>query len=363
MINEELYNQEDVELLDGVADGADEGDEMYEHFAVTVDKGQSQMRLDKYLTIRLENTSRNRIQTAADGKNILVNGKPQKSSYKVKPLDQISIVMPYPRHKEEIVPENIPLDIVYEDDDVIVVNKAAGMVVHPGVGNHSGTLVHALSYHLSELEMFSEGDARAGLVHRIDKDTSGLLVVAKNERAHAALAKQFFDHTIYRRYVALVWGNIPEDEGTIIGNIGRSPKDRLQMYVFEDGSDGKHAVTHFKVLRRYGYVTLVECRLETGRTHQIRVHMSWQGHPLFNDERYGGNRILKGTTFMKYKQFIENCFKLIPRQSLHARALGFEHPTTGKYVQFESELPDDFKAVLQKWDNYTDAVGLDMDEI
>lgn len=367
MVNEELYNKEDVELLDGVLDGVsdsvEEGDEMYEHFAVTVDKGQSQMRLDKYLTIRLEHTSRNRIQTAADGKNILVNGKPQKSSYKVKPLDQISIVMPYPRRKEEIVPENIPLDIVYEDDDVIVVNKAAGMVVHPGVGNHSGTLVHALSYHLSELEMFSEGNARAGLVHRIDKDTSGLLVVAKNERAHAALAKQFFDHTIYRRYVALVWGNIAEDEGTIIGNIGRSPKDRLQMYVFEDGSDGKHAVTHFKVLRRYGYVTLVECRLETGRTHQIRVHMSWQGHPLFNDERYGGNRILKGTTFMKYKQFIENCFKLIPRQSLHARALGFEHPTTGKYVQFESELPDDFKAVLQKWDTYTDAVGLDMDEI
>jgi 23S rRNA pseudouridine1911/1915/1917 synthase len=271
--------------------------------------------------------------------------------------------MPYPRHKEEITPENIPLNIVYEDDDVIVINKEAGMVVHPGVGNHSGTLVHALSYHLKDLEMFSEGNARAGLVHRIDKDTSGLLVVAKNERAHAHLAKQFFDHTIYRRYVALVWGNIAEDEGTIIGHIGRNPKDRLQMFVFPDGEEGKHAVTHFKVLRRYGYVTLVECRLETGRTHQIRVHMSWQGHPLFNDERYGGNRILKGTTFMKYKQFIENCFKLIPRQSLHARALGFVHPTTGEYVQFESEMPDDFKAVLQKWDTYTEAVGMDLDEI
>ena len=354
----DLRNEILDDELDIVAsDSVEEGDEMYEHFAVTVDKGQSMMRLDKYLTIRLENTSRNRIQTAADGGNILVNGKPQKSSYKIKPLDQISIVMPYPRRKEEIVPENIPLDIVYEDDDIIVVNKAAGMVVHPGVGNHSGTLVHALSYHLQNLPMFS------GLVHRIDKDTSGLLVVAKNERAHAQLAKQFFDHTIYRRYVALVWGNIAEDEGTIIGNIGRSPKERLQMYVFADGSDGKHAVTHFKVLRRYGYVTLVECRLETGRTHQIRVHMSWQGHPLFNDERYGGDRILKGTTFQKYKQFIENCFKLIPRQSLHARALGFDHPTTGKYIQFESELPDDFKAVLQKWEGYTDSVGLDLDEI
>ena len=328
-----------------------------------VDKGQAMLRLDKYLVDRMEHCSRSRIQTAADNGNILVNGSPVKSSYKVKPLDKISIVMPYPRRESEIIPENIPLDIVYEDDDIIVVNKAAGMVVHPGVGNHSGTLVHALSYHLRDLEMFSEGNARAGLVHRIDKDTSGLLVVAKNERAHASLAKQFFDHTIYRRYVALVWGNIAEDEGTIIGHIGRNPKDRLQMFVFPNGEDGKHAVTHYKVLRRYGYVTLVECRLETGRTHQIRVHMSWQGHPLFNDERYGGNRILKGTTFVKYKQFIENCFKLIPRQSLHARALGFDHPSTGEYVQFESELPDDMRAVLQKWDNYTDAVGLDLDEV
>jgi 23S rRNA pseudouridine1911/1915/1917 synthase len=211
--------------------------------------------------------------------------------------------------------------------------------------------------------MFSEGNARAGLVHRIDKDTSGLLVVAKNEKAHAHLAKQFFDHTIYRRYVALVWGNLADDEGTIIGHIGRNPKDRMQMYVFPDGEEGKHAVTHFKVLRRYNYVTLVECRLETGRTHQIRVHMSWQGHPLFNDERYGGDRILKGTTFQKYKQFIENCFKLIPRQALHARALGFVHPSTGEYVQFESEMPEDLKAVLQKWEGYTASTGLDLDEI
>ena len=345
--------------LDAVAsDSVEEGDEMYEHFAVTVDKGQSMMRLDKYLTIRLENTSRNRIQTAADGGNILVNGKPQKSSYKIKPLDQISIVMPYPRRKEEIVPENIPLDIVYEDDDIIVVNKAAGMVVHPGVGNHSGTLVHALSYHLQNLPMFSEGNARAGLVHRIDKDTSGLLVVAKNERAHAQLAKQFFDHTIYRRYVALVWGNIAEDEGTIIGNIGRSPKERLQMYVFADGSDGKHAVTHYKVLKRYGYVTLVECRLETGRTHQIRVHMQYMGHPLFNDERYGGDKILKGTTFSKYKQFIENCFETMPRHALHARMLGFVHPTTGEEMIFESKTPADFQAVIDRWDNYVKSANL-----
>lgn len=363
---EQRYSDEELELLNNNPDVefSDEGDEeMYEHFSVVVDKGQSMMRLDKFLTQRMEHTSRNRIQTAADSHNILVNGVAQKSSYKVKPLDKISIVMPYPRRESEIVPENIPLEIIYEDADLIVVNKHAGMVVHPGVGNHSGTLVHALSYHLRDLEMFSEGNARAGLVHRIDKDTSGLLVVAKNEKTHAALAKQFFDHTIYRRYVALVWGNLAEDEGTIVGHIGRNPKDRMQMFVFPNGEEGKHAVTHFKVLRRYGYVTLVECRLETGRTHQIRVHMSWQGHPLFNDERYGGNRILKGTTFVKYKQFIENCFKLIPRQSLHARALGFVHPTSGEYVQFESELPEDFKAVLQKWDNYTDAVGLNLDEV
>ena len=356
----------DDELIDDVdiqgGDGADEGDEMYEHFAVTVDKGQSMMRLDKFLTARLENTSRNRIQTAADGGNILVNGKPQKSSYKVKPLDQISIVMPYPRRKEEIVPENIPLDIVYEDDDVIVVNKAAGMVVHPGVGNHSGTLVHALSYQLQHLDMFSEGNARAGLVHRIDKDTSGLLVIAKTEHAHTSLAKQFFDHTIYRRYVALVWGNIAEDEGTIIGHIGRSPKDRLQMYVFADGSDGKHAITHFKVLRRYGYVTLVECRLETGRTHQIRVHFNWIGHPLFNDERYDGAEIRKGTIYAKYRQFIENCFRLLPRQALHAKTLGFVHPGTKQMVRFDSPLPDDMQSLIDKWRKYSENMSQFLEE-
>lgn len=343
-------------------DGDDDGDDdegsgqgLYEHFSITADKGQTLIRLDKYLTCRMEKCSRNRIQAAADSGNILVNGKPAKSSYKVKPLDRISLVMPYPRREVEIIPENIPLDIVYEDDDLLIVNKAAGMVVHPGHGNYQGTLVNALTYHLRTLPMFREGDMRAGLVHRIDKDTSGLLVIAKNELAHARLAKQFFDHTIHRRYVALVWGNFEEDEGTITGNIGRDPRDRLKMHVFADGSEGKHAVTHWRVLRRYGYVTLVECRLETGRTHQIRVHMAWQGHPLFNDARYGGDRILKGTIFAKYRQFIENCFALMPRQALHARSLGFVHPTTHREVCFESELPEDFRAVLAKWDTYVAA--------
>jgi 23S rRNA pseudouridine1911/1915/1917 synthase len=351
----------DEQLMEAAADDdlGEGADELFEHFAITVDKGQKMLRLDKYLVDRMEHCSRNRIQTAADSGNILVNGVAAKSSYKVKPNDRITLVMPYPKREIEIIPENIPLDIVYEDDDLIIVNKAAGMVVHPGCGNYSGTLVNALTYHLKDLPLFQEGDMRAGLVHRIDKDTSGLLVVAKNERAHARLAKQFFDHTIHRRYVALVWGNLPEDEGTITGNIGRSPKDRLQMYVFADGSDGKHAVTHYKVLKRYGYVTLVECRLETGRTHQIRVHMSWQGHPLFNDGRYGGDRILKGTTFSKYKQFIENCFTLLPRQALHARSLGFVHPTTGQEVYFESPLPEDLLAVVAKWDGYVAARQLD----
>ena len=330
----------------------DQQDELYEHFAVTVDRGQAMLRVDKYLTVRIEGASRNRIQTAADSGNILVNGHAVKSSYKVKPLDVVSVVMPYPRRVVEILPENIPLDIIYEDDDLLIVNKDAGMVVHPGHGNYSGTLVNALTWHLKALPLFQEGDMRAGLVHRIDKNTSGLLVVAKNERSHARLAKQFFDHTIERRYVALVWGNFDDDEGTVTGNIGRSHRDRLKMAVFPDGDDGKHAVTHYKVLKRYGYVTLLELRLETGRTHQIRVHMEWTGHPLFNDERYGGDRILKGTTFTKYRQFIENCFALMSRHALHARSLGFTHPTTGEHISFDSALTPDFQAVLEKWDTY-----------
>ncbi len=350
----------DDELRDGSEDEEGEDDEasgLYEHFAITADKGQSLLRLDKYLTSHMEHCSRNRIQAAADSGNILVNGRPAKSSYKVKPLDRIQIVLPYPKREYEIVPENIPLDILYEDEHLVIVNKAAGMVVHPGVGNHSGTLVNAMSWHLRQLPMFSEGNTRAGLVHRIDKNTSGILVMAKTEEALARLGKQFFDHSIQRRYVALVWGSFDRDEGTITGNIGRSPKDRQKMYVFADGSAGKRAVTHWRVLRRFGYVTLVECRLETGRTHQIRVHMAWIGHPLFNDERYGGDRILKGTTFAKYRQFIENCFALMPRHALHARLLGFVHPATGREVCFESALPADFRALLEKWESYTAAAS------
>ena len=337
----------------GASDEDDEAAGLYEHFAITADKGQSLLRLDKFLTAHMMHCSRNRIQAAADSGNILVNGVPAKSSYKVKPFDRIQVVLPYPKTEYEIVPEDIPLTIPYEDDDIVLVDKPAGMVVHPGVGNHSGTLVNAMSWHLRTLPMFSEGNTRAGLVHRIDKNTSGLLVMAKNEQALARLGKQFFDHSIQRRYVALVWGNFEEDEGTITGNIGRSPRERQKMYVFADGSDGKWAVTHWRVLRRFGYVTLVECRLETGRTHQIRVHMAWIGHPLFNDERYGGDRILKGTTFSKYRQFIENCFATMPRHALHARLLGFEHPTTHEQVSFESELPADFKALLAKWESYS----------
>ena len=343
----------EMDTADLLLDDEEQQDELYEHFSVTVDKGQAMLRIDKYLTARMENATRNRIQTAADNGNILVNGSPVKSSYKVKPLDVIQIVMPYPRREVEIIAEDIPLEIPYEDDDLLIVNKAAGMVVHPGHGNYSGTLVNALTWHLKDLPLFQDGDIRAGLVHRIDKNTSGLLVIAKNEKAHARLAKQFFDHTIERRYVALVWGNFEEDEGTVEGNIGRSHRDRLKMAVFPDGSDGKHAVTHYRVLKRYGYVTLLELKLETGRTHQIRVHMEYIGHPLFNDERYGGDRILKGTTFSKYRQFVENCFRIMPRHALHARSLGFVHPSTRENIYFESSLPDDMQQVLDKWDTYT----------
>lgn len=345
------YIDDELEEVSEDTDASSQ-DEMYEHFALTVDKGQNLLRIDKFLTNRMEGISRHRIQTAVDAGSVLVNGVPVKASYKVKPLDQISIVMPYPQREIEIIPENIPLDIVYEDDDIIIVNKKAGMVVHPGHGNYSGTLVNALTYHLKDLPLFQKGDMRAGLVHRIDKNTSGLLVVAKNERAHVKLAKQFFDHSIRREYQALVWGNMEQDEGTITGNIGRSLKDRLKMAVFPDGDNGKRAVTHYKVLKRLGYVNLVQCNLETGRTHQIRVHMEWIGHPLFNDERYGGDKILKGTTFSKYKQFVENNFAILPRHALHARSLGFVHPSTGKEIYFESELPEDMRTVIERWENY-----------
>ncbi len=330
----------------------DEGQELFEHFRLEVDRGQALLRIDKFLFNRLEKQSRSRIQAAAEAGNVIVNGTAVKSSYRVKPLDVIQIMLPYERRELEILPENIPLDIPYEDADLLIVNKPAGMVVHPGHGNYAGTLVNALAWHLREEPGFSEKDMRAGLVHRIDKNTSGLLVVAKNERAHARLAKQFFDHTISRRYMALVWGDFAEDEGVIEGNIGRSQKDRLKMAVFPDGEQGKHAVTHWRVLERLGYVTLVECRLETGRTHQIRVHMESIGHPLFGDERYGGDRILRGTTFAKYKQFVENCFAIMPRQALHARSLGFTHPASGQPMEFEAALPADFQGVLEKWRSY-----------
>jgi 23S rRNA pseudouridine1911/1915/1917 synthase len=337
---------------DELAIPEDQQDELYEHFSLTADRGQGLLRIDKFLFHRLEGTSRSRIQAAAEGGNILVGGTPVKASYRVKPLDRISIVLPYPRRELEILPEEIPLNIPYQDADLLIVDKPAGLVVHPGHGNYTGTLVNALAWHLRDEPMFSSGDMRAGLVHRIDKDTSGLLVVAKNEHAHARLARQFFDHTIARRYTALVWGDFEQDEGTITGNIGRSVRDRLKMAVFPDGEQGKHAVTHWKVLERFGYVTLVECRLETGRTHQIRVHMEYTGHPLFNDARYGGDRILRGTTFAKYKHFIDNCFEAMPRQALHARSLGFTHPGTGERVDFESPLPEDFAAVIEKWRGY-----------
>jgi len=328
-----------------------EEQDLYEHLRIVVDKGQSLLRLDKFLIIRTENTSRNRIQNAIDAGNVLVNDKVVKASYKVKPLDVISMVLPHLPRDTEVYPENIPLDIVYEDDDVILVNKPAGMVVHPGFNNYSGTLVNALVYHAQQLPQMPGNDGRPGLVHRIDKDTSGLLLISKNEWAITFLAKQFFDHTITRKYVALVWGDLTED-GTITGYIGRSAKDRKVMAVYDDENKGKWSVTHYKVLERFNYVTLVECELETGRTHQIRAHMKHIGHPLFNDSTYGGDRILKGTVFNKYRQFVENCFDILPRQALHAKSLGFIHPSTRKFIHFETELPDDFKSVLEKWRNY-----------
>jgi len=327
--------------------------ELYEHFRFEADKGQSLIRLDKYLSQRMEAVSRSRIQSAADAGNILVNGDPVKSSYKVKPGDIVAILLPHPPRSLEILPEDIPLSIVYEDEELIVVNKPAGMVVHPAHGNFDGTLVNALMFHLKDNPLFANGSERPGLVHRIDKDTSGLLVVGKTDRAVNKLARQFFEKTSERTYHAIIWGNLDEDEGTITGNIGRHPKERKKMYVFPDGEQGKPAVTHYKVLERFGYVTLVECRLETGRTHQIRVHFQYLKHPLFNDAEYGGDQILRGTTFTKYKQFIQNCFQILPRQALHAKTLGFKHPATGEMLRFDSELPEDMETVIEKWRTYT----------
>jgi len=340
----------------------DEQQEMFEHFRMVVDSGQAPLRVDKYLSDHLRDTSRHRVQLAIEAEYVRVNDKVVKANYKVRPLDVITLMMPYRRRGIEIKPEPIPLDIVYEDEDLLVVNKPAGMVVHPGHGNYSGTLVNALAYHLGRQGEESE-DGRMGLlVHRIDKDTSGLLVVAKEDAAQIELARQFFHHTIERRYWALVWGNIADDEGTIDAPIGRDPNDRLRFRVCADETQGKHAVTHFRVLERFGYVTLVECRLETGRTHQIRVHMNYIGHPLFNDARYGGDRILKGTLYTKYKQFIDNCFALCPRQALHAKTLGFVHPRTRKGISLDSEIPSDISALLEKWRRYAGSNTLEEEE-
>ena len=329
----------------------DEEQELFEHYNIVADKGQSLLRIDKFLMNRIEGVSRSKIQAAANAGNIFVNKKPVKPNYKVKPNDVISIVLAQPPREIELIPQNIPINIVYEDADIIVINKEAGMVVHPGYGNYTGTLVNALIYHFQQSEKNDE-NVKPFLVHRIDKNTSGIILVAKTEMAQAKLAKDFFDHTITRKYHALAWGEFKDDEGTITGNIGRNPKDRKVMTVFQDEENGRHAITHYKVLERFGYITLIECQLETGRTHQIRVHMKYAGHPLFNDETYGGNYILKGTTFTKYKQFIENCFKILPRQALHAKSLGFKHPLTGKDIFFDSELPMDMLTIIEKWRKY-----------
>jgi 23S rRNA pseudouridine1911/1915/1917 synthase len=327
-------------------------DELFEHHAFVADKGQAPLRIDKYLMNRIENATRNKIQAAAKDGSIFVNGTPVKSNYKVKALDKIRVLLEHPPYEYLLTPEDIPLDIVYEDDYVLVINKPAGMVVHPGHGNYSGTLINALVFHFENLP--NNSSERPGLVHRIDKDTSGLLVIAKTEQAMTHLSKQFFNKTSEREYVAIVWGNVVDDEGTIEGHIGRHPKNRLQNTVFEgdDEDKGKPAVTHYKVIERLGYVTLVSCKLETGRTHQIRVHMKHIGHTLFNDERYGGERILKGTTFSKYKQFVDNCFKILPRQALHAKTLGFKHPVTGEYMRFDSPIPEDMQQCIEKWRQY-----------
>lgn len=348
----EEYVDELDDALDDVEPVVENSSELYEHFRVVVDKGQSQVRVDKYLFERLVNSSRNRIQKAADAGLIMANGKPVKSSYKVKPCDVLTVMMDRPRYDNDIIPEDIPLDVVYEDDDLMVVNKPAGLVVHPGCGNYHGTLVNALAWHLKDHPKYDPNDPQVGLVHRIDKDTSGLLVVAKTPDAKTHLGLQFYNKTTKRKYNALVWGVVENDEGTIEGNIGRNPKDRMQMAVLSDPAQGKHAVTHYRVLERLGYVTLVECVLETGRTHQIRVHMKHIGHTLFNDERYGGNEILKGTHFSKYKQFVNNCFETCPRQALHAMTLGFVHPRTGEEMFFTSPLPEDMTNLIDKWRNY-----------
>jgi len=329
-----------------------EESDLFEHYNIKVDKGQGLLRIDKFLILRVEHASRNRIQNAIDAGNVLVNSKIIKASYRVKPADEISIVLPQPPRDVTVHPENIPLNIIYEDDDVLLVNKIAGMVVHPGFGNWSGTLVNALAYHIhGNLPQLPGNSNRPGLVHRIDKDTSGLLLISKNEKAMTFLANQFYNHTIARNYIALVWGDVQTD-GTVSGYIGRSVKDRRVMDVYDDEEKGKWSVTHYTVLERFNYVTLISCKLETGRTHQIRAHLKHIGHPLFCDATYGGDKIRKGTVYAKYKSFVDNCFSLMPRQALHAKSLGFIHPTSKESIYFETNLPSDFLAVIDKWRNY-----------
>ncbi len=335
-----------------------EEQDLFEHHRIIVDKGQSLLRIDKFLMNRLLNISRNRIQNAADAGSILVNTKPVKSSYKIKPMDVISIVLPEPPRDTEIYPENIPLNILFEDDYLVIVNKPAGMVVHPGFNNYTGTLVHALAYHFQHLPNLKGNQSRPGLVHRIDKDTSGLLLISKDEVSMTFLAKQFFDHSIARKYVALVWGDLEKD-GTVTGYIGRSVRDRKIMDVYDEEDKGKWSVTHYKVLQRFNFVTLIECQLETGRTHQIRAHMKHIGHPLFNDASYGGDKILKGMATAKYKQFVENAFDLCDRQALHAKSIGFIHPHTKEFVHFESDLPEDMNALIMKWSNFISSTSIE----
>ncbi|MDL2256244.1 RluA family pseudouridine synthase [Parabacteroides sp. OttesenSCG-928-K15] len=357
MDNPHLHDieEEPDELFLPEDEAEEEASGLYEHFRFVADKGQALLRVDKFLVDRMMGATRNRIQLAADAGCIRVNDKPVKSNYRVKPLDVVTIVLDRPRRELEIIPENIPLDIVYEDDVLMVINKPAGLVVHPGHGNYTGTLVNGLAYYLKDDPLYNPADPSVGLVHRIDKDTSGLLVVAKRPEAKTNLSLQFFNKTTHRKYLALVWGNIREDEGRIEGNIGRDPRDRMQMTVFPEGDQGKTAVTHYRVVERLGYTTLVECRLETGRTHQIRVHMKYIGHILFNDERYGGHEILKGTTFTKYRQFVQNCFATCPRQALHAKTLGFRHPITGEEMSFDSEIAEDMQQLIEKWRVYAHA--------
>jgi 23S rRNA pseudouridine1911/1915/1917 synthase len=327
-------------------------EELFEHYKIVADKGQEPLRVDKFLLNRLEGMSRSKIQQSADQGFVKVNGQSVKSNYKVKPNDEVQLMYHHPPREIELIPQDIPLNIVYEDEDVVVLNKEAGMVVHPGYGNYSGTLVNALAFHFENLPSNGGDASRPGLVHRIDKNTTGLMVIAKNEEAMTHLSKQFADRTIDRRYNALVWGELDEEQGSIEGHIGRSLKNRKVMTVFPEGDYGKHAKTHYTVLERLGYISLVECKLETGRTHQIRVHFQHIKHPLFNDPEYGGDKVLKGTTFSKYKQFVENCFRIIPRQSLHAKSLAFEHPRTGEWMSFQSDLPADMVEVIERWRNY-----------